>query len=83
MVQGVFTRPVPKSAGVQMRHLTPALLPRHAARPFVPQERGATERQLQQIAAEVLGKVYFRDDGRRSHCLWVKLSDLEHLEFDL
>ncbi|MEV8628575.1 XRE family transcriptional regulator [Streptomyces sp. NPDC051079] len=65
------------------RHLTLALPPQHVARLFEAQEAGATEQQLQQITAEVLGDVYFRDNGRRAHGLEVELTDLEHLEFEL
>ncbi|ROQ23587.1 hypothetical protein EDD98_7534 [Streptomyces sp. PanSC19] len=65
------------------RHLTLALPPQHAARLFDAQEAGATEQQLQQITAEALGEVYFRDNGRRAHGLEVELTDLEHLEFEL
>lgn len=67
----------------RVRHLTLALPPRHAARLFEAQEQEATEDQLRQIAAEALGEVYFRDNGRRAHGLEVELTDLVDLEFEL
>ncbi|MEU0969240.1 XRE family transcriptional regulator [Streptomyces sp. NPDC005917] len=67
----------------RLRHLTLALPPQHAARLFQAQETGATEDQLRHIAAEALGEVYFRDNGRRAHGLEVQLTDLEHLQFEL
>ncbi|MFH8370647.1 telomere-protecting terminal protein Tpg [Streptomyces sp. NPDC018031] len=67
----------------RLRHLTLALPPQYAARLFQAQEAGATEDQLRQVAAEALGEVYFRDNGRRAHGLEVALTDLEHLEFEL
>nr|WP_235618304.1 hypothetical protein [Streptomyces sp. CB02400] len=67
----------------RVRHLTLVLPPQHAARLFQVQEAGATDDQLRQIAAETLGEVYFRDNGRRAHGLEVELTDLEHLEFEL
>ncbi|MGW2232258.1 telomere-protecting terminal protein Tpg, partial [Streptomyces formicae] len=46
--------------------------------------QGATDQQLQQIAAEALKEVYFQDNGRRAGRLEeVRFSDIEHLEFDL
>ncbi|CAL9336765.1 hypothetical protein SUDANB58_00182 [Streptomyces sp. enrichment culture] len=65
------------------RHLTLALPPHHAARLFQAQEQGAGEDLLRRIAAEALGEVYFRDNGRRAHGLEVEFTDLEHLEFEL
>lgn len=64
----------------RLRHLTLALPPHHAARLFQALETGATENQLRVIAAEALGEVCFRDNGRRAHGLEV---GLEHLEFEL
>jgi transcriptional regulator with XRE-family HTH domain len=67
----------------RVRHLTLALPPGHAARLFQAQEAGLTEDQLRQIAAEALGEVYFRDNGRRAHGLEVQLTDILDLEFEL
>jgi hypothetical protein len=51
----------------------------------VPEEHaGATDQQLQEIAAEALKEVYFQDGGRRAGSLEeVRFTDIEHLEFDL
>ncbi|MFH9829076.1 hypothetical protein [Streptomyces bobili] len=38
---------------------------------------------LRQLAAEVLGEVYFRDNGRRAHRLEVELKDFSDLQFEL
>ncbi|MFF8405969.1 hypothetical protein ACF06P_30590 [Streptomyces sp. NPDC015684] len=47
------------------------------------QEAGSTDDQLRRLAAEALGEVYFRDNGRRAHGLEVELTDLIDLEFEL
>jgi hypothetical protein len=47
------------------------------------QEAGVDEDDLRQVAAEVLGEVYFGDNGRRAHGLEVELKDLVALEFEL
>ncbi|MFE0457302.1 telomere-protecting terminal protein Tpg [Streptomyces sp. NPDC058914] len=67
----------------RLRHLTVALPPQYAARLFEARDRGATEQQLRDIAAEGLGEIYFRDNGRRAHGLLVEFTDVEHVEFDL
>ncbi|MCX5064216.1 IS3 family transposase [Streptomyces sp. NBC_00201] len=68
----------------RIRHLTVALPPHYAARLFDAQEAGATEQQLNEIAAEALKEVYFQDNGRRAGRLEeVRFTDIEHLEFDL
>ncbi len=67
----------------RVRHLTLALPPRHAARLLEAQEAGLDEDDLRQVAAEALGEVYFRDNGRRAHGLEVELKDLVALEFEL
>ncbi|MET8182362.1 XRE family transcriptional regulator [Streptomyces sp. NPDC005336] len=67
----------------RVRHLTLALPPRHAARLLQAQEAGVDEDDLREIAAEALGEVYFRDNGRRAHGLEVELTDLVDLEFEL
>ncbi|MET8128216.1 XRE family transcriptional regulator [Streptomyces sp. NPDC005065] len=67
----------------RLRHLTVALPPTYAARLFDAREQGAPDQQLQEIAAEGLQEVYFRDGGRRAAGLLVEYTDLEHIEFDL
>ncbi|MET7714832.1 XRE family transcriptional regulator [Streptomyces sp. NPDC005407] len=67
----------------RLRHLTVALPPIYAARLFEARDQGASDQQLQEIAAEGLQEVYFKDGGRRAAGLLVEYTDLEHIEFDL
>ncbi|WP_329030920.1 MULTISPECIES: telomere-protecting terminal protein Tpg [unclassified Streptomyces] len=67
----------------RLRHLTVALPPTYAARLFETRERGGSDRQLQEIAAEGLQEIYFKDGGRRAQGLLVEYTDLEHVAFDL
>ncbi|MFF3517859.1 telomere-protecting terminal protein Tpg [Streptomyces sp. NPDC002573] len=79
-----YTAPIGTTDEDRLRHLTVALPPRYAARLFDAQEQGASDQQLQQIAAEALKEVYFQDNGRRAGQLeQVRFTDIEHLEFDL
>ena len=79
-----YTAPIGTTDEDRLRHLTVALPPRYAASLFDAQEAGATDQQLQRIAAEALKEVYFRDNGRRAGQLEeVRFTDIEHLEFDL
>jgi hypothetical protein len=79
-----YTAPIGTTDQDRLRHLTVALPPHYAARLFYAQEQGATDQQLQRIAAEALKEVYFQDNGRRAGQLEeVRLTDIEHLEFDL
>ncbi|MFF3457067.1 telomere-protecting terminal protein Tpg [Streptomyces sp. NPDC002730] len=47
----------------RLRHLTVALPPTYAARLFEARDQGASDQQLQEIAAEGLQEVYFKDGG--------------------
>ncbi len=67
----------------RLRHLTVALPPTYAARLFEARDQGADDRQLQNIAAEGLQEIYFKEGGRRAAGLLVEYTDLEHIEFDL
>ncbi|MCP3822859.1 XRE family transcriptional regulator [Streptomyces sp. A3M-1-3] len=67
----------------RLRHLTVALPPVYAARLFEARDQGASDQHLQEIAAEALQEVYFKDGGRRAAGLLVEYTDLEHIEFDL
>jgi hypothetical protein len=61
-----------------------ALPPQYAARLFDAREQGATDQDLQQIAAEALKDVYFQDGGRRAGSLEeVRFTDVQHIDFDL
>ncbi|MER7496378.1 XRE family transcriptional regulator [Streptomyces pharetrae] len=79
-----YTAPVGSTDDARIRHLTVALPPRYAARLFDAQQAGASDQQLQQIAAEGLREMYFQDGGRRAGQLEeVRFTDIEHIEFDL
>jgi transcriptional regulator with XRE-family HTH domain len=64
----------------RMRRITQHLPPGYAARLFDAQAAGATEQQLQRIAAEGLQEVYFKDRGRRAQGLHVEFTDIDYLE---
>ncbi|MGJ7417008.1 XRE family transcriptional regulator [Streptomyces cinereoruber] len=79
-----YTAPIGTTDQDRIRHLTIALPPHHAARLFDAQDTGASERELERIAAEALKEVYFQDGGRRAGSLEeVRFTDVEHLEFEL
>jgi hypothetical protein len=79
-----YTAPIGSTDQDRIRHLTVALPPVYAARLFEAQEAGASDQELQEIAAEALKEVYFQDGGRRAGSLEeVRFTDIEHLEFDL
>ncbi|MEV1067019.1 XRE family transcriptional regulator [Streptomyces sp. NPDC050263] len=79
-----YTAPIGSTDQDRIRHLTVALPPRYAARLFDAQEAGVSDDRLREIAAEALKEVYFQDNGRRAGQLEeVRLTDIEHLEFDL
>ncbi|MEU0659421.1 telomere-protecting terminal protein Tpg [Streptomyces lavendulocolor] len=79
-----YTAPIGSTDQDRIRHLTVALPPQYAARLFQAQEAGASDAQLQQIAAEALKEVYFQDSGRRAGSLEeVRFTDVQHLEFEL
>ena len=59
-----------------------ACRPHYAARLFDAQDAGATEQQLQEIAAEGLQEIYFQDGGRRAHGLLVEFTDIDYLDVD-
>ncbi len=67
----------------RIRDITQALPPVFADRLFTARERGATEQQLQQIAAEGLAQMYFRANNSRAHGLGVEFTDVEHIEIEL
>ncbi|MEV4871350.1 telomere-protecting terminal protein Tpg [Streptomyces syringium] len=79
-----YTAPIGSTDQDRIRHLTVALPPQYAARLFDAQERGASDEELQEIAAKALKEVYFQDRGRRAGQLEeVRFTDVEHLEFGL
>ena len=66
----------------RVRRLTQHLPPVYAARLFDAQAAGASEQQLQAIAAEGLQEVYFKDRGRRAADLEVEFTDIDYIEMD-
>ncbi|MDI5973521.1 XRE family transcriptional regulator [Streptomyces sp. SL13] len=79
-----YTAPIGSTDQDRIRHLTVALPPEYAGRLFDAQEAGASDSELEQIAAEALKDVYFQDRGRRAGSLEdVRFTDIEHLEFGL
>ncbi|MFD7020835.1 MULTISPECIES: telomere-protecting terminal protein Tpg [unclassified Streptomyces] len=66
----------------RLRLITQSLPPAYAARLFEAQSSGATEQQLQSIAAEGLQEIYFKDRGRRAHDLMVEFTDIDYVELD-
>jgi len=66
------------------RLLTQRLPPHFAARLFDAQAAGASETDLQQIVAEGLRDVYFRDRGRRARSLEeVRFTTIDYIEIDI
>ncbi|MET8276844.1 XRE family transcriptional regulator [Streptomyces sp. NPDC005096] len=66
----------------RIRRITQHLPPQYAARLFDAQAAGATEQQLQNIAAEGLQEQYFKDGGRRADGLVVEFTDIDYIELD-
>ncbi|SHM24882.1 telomere-protecting terminal protein Tpg [Actinacidiphila paucisporea] len=66
----------------RMRRITQHLPPTYATRLFAAQAAGATEQQLQNIAAEGLQEIYSKDRGRRAHDLEVEFTDIDYIELD-
>jgi transcriptional regulator with XRE-family HTH domain len=64
------------------RRITQHLPPVYAGRLFDAQAAGATEQQLQRIAAEGLQEIYFKDSGRRAADLEVEFTDIDYIELD-
>ncbi|MBO7936567.1 hypothetical protein JTP77_011485 [Streptomyces sp. S9] len=79
-----YSAPIGTTDAARERHLTVALPPRFAERLFTAQEQGASENQLQQIAAEGLKETYFQNHRTRAGSLEeVRLFDVQHIEFGL
>ncbi|MFJ9473067.1 telomere-protecting terminal protein Tpg [Streptomyces caniferus] len=66
----------------RIRLITQQLPPDYAARLFDAQASGATEQRLQEIAAEGLQEIYFKDRGRRASGLLVEFTDIDYIEVD-
>ncbi|MFD5786716.1 telomere-protecting terminal protein Tpg [Streptomyces sp. NPDC127037] len=67
----------------RIRDITQALPPEYADRLFTAHEQGATEQQLQQIAADGLAHVYFRANETRAHDLGIQFTDVEDIQIEL
>jgi hypothetical protein len=67
-----FTAAPGTTDDARIRDITQALPPVFADRLFTAREQGATEQQLQQIAAEGLAQMYFRANNSRAHGLGVR-----------
>ncbi|MFF8415180.1 telomere-protecting terminal protein Tpg [Streptomyces omiyaensis] len=78
-----FTAAPGTTDDARTRHLPLALPPHQAARLLDAQAAGATDRELQRTAGDVLGEVYFRDGGQRAQGLDVELTDIERIAFEL
>lgn len=64
----------------RMRRITQHLPPEYAARLLTAHETGAAEAQLQQIAAEALQEIYFKDNGTRATSLLVEFTDIDYVD---
>ncbi|MEV7203428.1 telomere-protecting terminal protein Tpg [Streptomyces griseoluteus] len=78
-----FTAAPGTTDDARTRDITQALPPEYADRLFTAREQGATEQQLQHIAADGLARMYFRADNSRAHGLGVEFTDVEHIEIEL
>ncbi|SEB30593.1 hypothetical protein SAMN04490357_0055 [Streptomyces misionensis] len=78
-----FTAAPGTTDDARIRDITQALPPEYADRLFTAREQGATERQLQQIAAEGLARMYFRANNSRAHGLGVEFTDIEQIQIEL
>ncbi|MER7050301.1 telomere-protecting terminal protein Tpg [Streptomyces jumonjinensis] len=78
-----FTSAEGTTDDARIRDITQALPPEFADRLFTAREQGANEKQLQQIAADGLAQMYFRDNNSRAQGLGVEFTDVEHIRIDL
>ena len=78
-----FTAAPGTTDDARIRDITQALPPRWADRLFTARDEGATERRLQDIAAEGLAEMYFRADNTRAQGLGVAFTDVERIDFEL
>lgn len=78
-----FTAAAGTTDDARIRDITQALPPEFADRLFTAREQGANEKQLQQIAADGLAQMYFRDNNSRAQGLGVEFTDVEHIRIDL
>ncbi|MDQ0605544.1 hypothetical protein QF037_009977 [Streptomyces canus] len=78
-----FTAAPGTTDDARIRDTSQALPPEFADQLFAAREQGATEQQLQQIAADGLARMYFRANNSRAHGLGVEFTDVEHIQIEL
>ncbi|MFJ4622438.1 telomere-protecting terminal protein Tpg [Streptomyces sp. NPDC088812] len=78
-----FTAAPGTTNDVRFRDITQALPPCWADRLFEARDAGASERQLQRIAAEGLAEMYFRNNNTRAHDQGVECTGVEHIDIQL
>ncbi|WP_328541120.1 telomere-protecting terminal protein Tpg [Streptomyces sp. NBC_00344] len=66
----------------RLRLITQHLPPVYADRLFRAKDTGSSEQDMQNIIAEGLQEVYFKDHGRRANDLLVEFTDIDYLETD-
>ncbi|MET8754716.1 XRE family transcriptional regulator [Streptomyces sp. NPDC004667] len=75
-----FTAAPGTSDDGRMRRITQHLPPEFAGRLLAAQDAGATERELQTLAAKNLQETYFKDGGTRAQGLLAELTDIDYIE---
>ncbi|MCX4970552.1 XRE family transcriptional regulator [Streptomyces sp. NBC_00654] len=75
-----FTAAPGTTDNARIRLITQQLPPHYAARLLDAHTAGATDQQLQEIAAEGLQEVYFKDRGQRAPGLQVAFTDIDYVE---
>ncbi|CAL9329939.1 telomere-protecting terminal protein Tpg [Streptomyces sp. NPDC090994] len=78
-----FTAAPGTTDDARVRDITQALTPQWADRLFQARDTGATEQQLQRIAADGLAEMYFRAANTRAPGLGVEFTDVEHVDIEL
>ncbi|MEU4654954.1 XRE family transcriptional regulator [Streptomyces sp. NPDC023723] len=78
-----FTAAPGTTDDARIRDITQALTPQWADRLFQAHDTGATEHQLQRIAADGLAQMYFRAGNTRAAGLGVEFTDVEHVDIEL
>ncbi|MFJ7209775.1 telomere-protecting terminal protein Tpg [Streptomyces sp. NPDC098789] len=63
----------------RMRRITQHLPPQFVGRLLAAQDAGGSEAELQQIAAQGLQEVYFKDGGGRAQGLLVEFTDIDYI----
>ncbi|MFJ5812273.1 telomere-protecting terminal protein Tpg [Streptomyces sp. NPDC093093] len=75
-----FTAAPGTTADGRMRRITQHLPPEFASRLLAAQDAGASEAELQQVAADGLQEVYFKDSGSRAQALLVEFTDIDYID---